>query len=1509
MTLLVIRDCIISNKPTIMKKITLFLFLLSFVTINNIEAQITTFPYTEDFESGDGGWVANNNANGTWALGTPAGAIINSAASGTNSWVTNLSGNYNSNDDAWVTSPVFDFSSLTAPSIEMSIWYDIEFSWDGAVLQSSIDSGTSWQNVGAFGDPNNWYTDNTINGNPGGQQEGWSGTGTAGTNAWVIARHALTGLAGQSNVIFRIAFGSDGSVTDEGFGFDDINIFEVSCPEPTNTTITNILETSADVNWMAGGTETMWNLEWGVSGFTLGSGNLETGLTATMFNLTGLAEGTIYDVYILSDCGGIGTSTLVGPITFNTPAPGGTCAVAIPMTVETDCGAATPTSFDFSISEDIDAAGENPTCDGFGNFGYWLSFTAPAIGSVVFNFDGAADNVGLEVLDACGGTSLGCFNNDFDAGDNSGIIGGLTPGNTYVALIWTDTQSGTADVCIEEGPACPFPIDLDAINITEDSADLSWTENGIATTWNIEWGPTGFTQGTGTTINGVTNNPFNLTGLTQNTTYDFYVQADCGGGTSNFTGPFSFTTTPQTNFTLDCNAGPLTQDYCYDNGGATTPLIFNFTSNDGTPLNLNFNSGFVENNFDELVVLDSDGTPFPGFGPADNNYGNAGDISGLSFQSTGDNISFYINSDGSVSCTSGSANIDQGINYTVSCATCINPQATYAIIDDCDNGDQFLIDVDITSLGDATSLTISNNINTDTTPVTATGVYQIGPFPFLVDVIVTTSHDQDTNCVINSQPIQLIACPPDNDNPCDATLAVVNTDILCEVSTPGTIAAATPSGVPDPSCGSSADDDVWFQFVATNESHLISLANVTGSSATDMDHSVYSGTCDNLTEIVCIAGFADWSSVASSLTIGETYYIRVNSGGIDDEDTSFDLCITPYNTPTNIACDLAENFCSGSDASDILYSYNTINILPGDGAIDCLGSSPNPTYSVLEIGTSGDILIEMVQNSAFDANDNPIGDELDVDFLLWGPYAPGDDLCNLSSVVDCSFSAAPVENVTLLGAQQGEIYLLLITNFEGEAGVIQVRQTNVGETGSGSTIADIEAEITSQEVFIDPNNDPTEADEVSVCGFTSVTLETNSPFADTFTWYKNGFVIPGETSNSLTVTESDTYQVQAFDSQCNAEAFSQIVIVNLYNDPGTIAPQSLVVCDGPVADGTEDFDLDAFAASLGFGSDFTVSFYTNTDDANQAIDAVPSPYNSSGETLIIRIEDTNAATDGFLGCRQLSELELVVNARPTINQPMDFIVCDDIDGNVDGITDFNLTSIDGEISTDANVTISYHSSQEDADNDVSALPSPYSSDGETVFIRAEDNTTGCFATTSFNLVVNIVPLATFDPQYDYEVCPNATVPVVIGIVPTNFTEADVTINWFLDDSPIAGNSLTLDTVLVEGDYSAEITFNTSGCVNTITTFVTELENCIIPQAISPGVTDGQNDRFEASHLDVVKLEIFNRNGTLVYSKKNYTNEWFGQTNDGKELPVGTYFYTMIYEGGAKQRSSWIYVNR
>jgi hypothetical protein len=1772
-----------------MKKITLFLLLmcLSFAVSAQVLNQSAAWPNTDWTVTG----VYNSDPLAFEADPTTTSnfAFDDDDAGGA------------SDDDIAAESPIIDLSAAFGAG-ETWLFVDVDYTYNdlGDVLNLEYwdaDSSTweVWEQFLATADQ---PTNNFCSG----------GRDSFTSNQLNIAGFTANQL---SNFQYRIAFYDDGpgggAGFEWGFCFDAPTISSQtppSCPDPDMLMASNILETTADLTWNETGSATVWNLEWGAAGFTLGSGTMVNGLTATTYSLTGLTAGTAYDFYVQADCGGSGTSNLVGPFSFVTAVEGATCAAPFAMTVETDCSVATPTTFDFSIGEDIDAAGENPSCDGFGNFGYWVSFTAPAVGSVVFNFGTGSDNIGLEVLDTCGGTSLGCFNNIFDDGDSSDIISGLTPGNTYVAVLWRDTQSGTADICIEEGPTCTFPTNLGASNFTIDGADLSWTENGTATVWNVEVVPAGDTP-TGTpTATGVSN-PYTVTGLMANTDYDFYVQADCSGGdTSDFSGPFTFTTA--------CDV--FTPDYieqfdtiipdCWDeadSGDATTgpgdfgggawiaDEFINIGTNDGAyKINLfttgksdwilspefdltggpfqvefdfaitNWNSSTVagtlgSDDIVQLLITQDGGTswtplltydntsvvPLPGITPVvtleayagqtvqfgilgsegtvddpedvdvfvDNfrvrgiptcpeptdltatnlsltsteigwtetgtstvwniEYGVAGFTPGTgtlvtgvttnpfvltglmsdtqyeyyvqaecdpanlsSFAGPGDFFTGYCESvptsndgEGVTNVTIGVTdfpslgdvtyenqtspvvNVFQGINTNVAITfatgftygtniwidfnddlvfdnatelvfsgestnanpttldasfvmpitaplgehrmrigtadtgqatpnpcyngswgvtldftvniqqlTCTLPAADFTVSTDCDN-DQFFIDVDVTSLGDATSLEISNDFDATTVQATAIGMYQAGPFPFGNTVKVFVTNEQDNNCVISSPFFEVLACPPANDECSGAITAVVNDDGSCDMLTPGTILAATTSNVPSGSCTGDTDDDVWFEFTALSEVQIISILNITGGTF-NIDHAVYEGTCGALTELYCSN---DDASVTPQLVVGNTYYLRVFSGGSQAETSSFDICIR--NAPSNIICENAENFCSEGGA---LSTPNIIGI-PDPNDLACLGTAPNPVWNIIQISEDGPIEIQINQQ-----DDN--GNGLDVDFVLWGPFTSVEQACmdivfedcptcpnNTSNpnfypfgnIVDCSYSAASVENLSIDNAIAGEIYMLLVTNFNGNPGTITIEQTNINDTGSGEISAEIEAEIISNEVvFVDADSDPSTPVEANVCGFDSVTIETNSPFADEFIWYEDGFVMPGETGPSITVTSSNSYQVQAFDNQCGVDTFSQIVVVNLYDDPGTVDPQSLTVCDGPEADGVEAFDLDDLTTSLGFGSDFTVSYYTNTADANQAMNAVTSPYTSAGETLIIRVEDADAAANGFLGCRQLSEVVLTVDARPGINQPADFIVCDDLDGAVDGATDFDLSSIDPEVSTDPDITISYHTSQEDADNGTGALASPYTSSGQTIYVRAEDSNTGCFATTSFNIVVNVVPLASFDPQIDYEVCPNATSPIVIGIIPNNFTESEVTVSWYLDGALISGASgLTLDTVLVEGDYSAEISFNATGCVNTVTQFVMELESCVIPEGISPGVTPGFNDSFDLSSYDVTRLEIFNRNGTLVYSKDNYSNEWVGQTNSGEELPVGTYFYTMIYEGGAKKRSAWIYINR
>ena len=57
----------------------------------------------------------------------------------------------------------------------------------------------------------------------------------------------------------------------------------------------------------------------------------------------------------------------------------------------------------------------------------------------------------------------------------------------------------------------------------------------------MEWDTAGFVQGTGT-MDTTSSNPYSVSGLIKNTTYEFYVQSDCGADSSTWVGPYSFTT-------------------------------------------------------------------------------------------------------------------------------------------------------------------------------------------------------------------------------------------------------------------------------------------------------------------------------------------------------------------------------------------------------------------------------------------------------------------------------------------------------------------------------------------------------------------------------------------------------------------------------------------------------------------------------------------------------------------------------------------------------------------------------------------------------------------------------------------------------------------------------------------------------------------------------------------------------------------------------------------------------
>ncbi len=370
--------------------------------------------------------------------------------------------------------------------------------------------------------------------------------------------------------IFSVAQGSATSFTNGA----TIHSFVATCtpPEcarPNNVTVSNVSTSSADVNWIPIGNGSSWNVEYGVSGFALGAGT-SVDANDTTITLSNLTSSTMYDVYVRTYCANGDTSSWTNVRSFTTPCDDittmpysenfdGNNLIPHPVNetvdfiscwtqysplsnripyIATDNSVAyggchsSPQCMDFNYTPDISLIAALPP----------ISPTIP-INTLTLSFYTRTTDV------SAGTKEVGVMTdpNDPTTFELIHTISYVTTNTWQLVEVPFNTYTGTGqyiafryvnggsnqflvdDVFVDYTPTCISPINLYATGATSTSVDLLWTERGDATTWNIEYGPTGFAQGTGTTVVANTN-PFTVTGLLSSTTYDFYVQSDCGAG-------------------------------------------------------------------------------------------------------------------------------------------------------------------------------------------------------------------------------------------------------------------------------------------------------------------------------------------------------------------------------------------------------------------------------------------------------------------------------------------------------------------------------------------------------------------------------------------------------------------------------------------------------------------------------------------------------------------------------------------------------------------------------------------------------------------------------------------------------------------------------------------------------------------------------------------------------------------------------------------------------------------
>ncbi|PSR04883.1 MAG: hypothetical protein BRD50_02570 [Bacteroidetes bacterium SW_11_45_7] len=104
------------------------------------------------------------------------------------------------------------------------------------------------------------------------------------------------------------------------------------------------------------------------------------------------------------------------------------------------------------------------------------------------------------------------------------------------------------------------------------------------------------------------------------------------------------------------------------------------------------------------------------------------------------------------------------------------------------------------------------------------------------------------------------------------------------------------------------------------------------------------------------------------------------------------------------------------------------------------------------------------------------------------------------------------------------------------------------------------------------------------------------------------------------------------------------------------------------------------------------------------------------------------------------------------------------------------------------------------------------------------------------------------------------------------------------------------------EYQITVT-DSNGCVSKDEVFVKVVKDYVfdVNNAFSPN-GDGVNDEFvvgNARNYDDFEIRIYNRWGNLVYQSDNYQNDWDGTSSNGEELPDGTYYYVIRFDGSDK----------
>ena len=236
--------------------------------------------------------------------------------------------------------------------------------------------------------------------------------------------------------------------------------------------------------------------------------------------------------------------------------------------------------------------------------------------------------------------------------------------------------------------------------------------------------------------------------------------------------------------------------------------------------------------------------------------------------------------------------------------------------------------------------------------------------------------------------------------------------------------------------------------------------------------------------------------------------------------------------------------------------------------------------------------------------------------------------------------------------------------------------------------------------------------------------------------------------SSVDNSHAGTYTVTVTDntSGCTSSATYGTIIIHAlptitinHTEMSGVGNNDMNVC--------ENYDNLQFTVTFNTGSSTGATYEWDLPDGSTSTDypLIINPVTPShAGDYLVTVTDANGCTSST------TFSEIVVNPLPTTD-PTTLHACETSLGSGQG--EFTLT--DAELSPDypdgnqndladvdagsTNVTVSYHTTMANAQNDVAPLGSPYTSANGSVWARVEDNTTGCFEVAEITLMVEPLP--------------------------------------------------------------------------------------------------------------------------------------------------------------------------